>query len=138
LQNTSPAIAHGQPISGVTTNYDGAPYNNPPSIGAFEFLPHLVLQGTPRSHVIDLSWSVSAVLPPTSTWRISYYSQTVPITINNIVSPTRAYSLTGLTNYAWYTVTLNAMLDATPFLTDTIKLMPTDQLVYLPLIWRGQ
>jgi hypothetical protein len=134
LQSTSPAIAHGQPVPGVTADYDGAPYSNPPSIGAFEFLPQLSLHGTPRSHAIDLNWTISAVLPPTSTWRISYYSPTVPITINNVISPTRVYSLTNLTNYVWYTVTLNAMLDTTPLYTDTIKLMPTDRLVYLPLI----
>ena len=134
LQSTSPAVAQGRPLSSVTTDYDGASYNNPPSIGAFEFLPQLALHGAPRSQAIDLNWTVSAVLPPTSTWRIAYYSQTVPITISHIISPTRAYSLTGLTNYAWYTITLNTMLNATPFLTDTIRLMPTDRLVYLPLI----
>jgi hypothetical protein len=58
----------------------------------------------------------------------------VPITINSIVSPTRAYSLTNLTNYAWYTVTLNAMLDSTPLLTDSIVLIPTDRLVYLLIL----
>ena len=46
----------------------------------------------------------------------------------------RVYSLTSLTNYAWYTVTLNALLDNAPILTDTIKLMPTDRLVYLPFV----
>jgi hypothetical protein len=35
----------------------------------------------------------------------------------------------------WYTVTLNAMLNSTPFLTDTIELMPTDRFVYLPIVW---
>jgi hypothetical protein len=94
----------------------------------------LQLYGSPGNHRLNLTWNLSDVLPPTSTWRIAYYSQTVPITINSIVSPARAYDLNGLTNYAWYTITLNAMLDATPLYTDTIKLMPTDRLVYLPLI----
>ncbi|HSD84673.1 MAG TPA: hypothetical protein VLG46_12475, partial [Anaerolineae bacterium] len=96
----------------------------------------LQLFGTPGNHRLNLSWNFSEVLPVTGTWRISYYSQTVPITINNVVSPTRAYPLNDLTNYTWYTVTLNAMLDTTPLYTDTIKLMPTDRLVYLPLIWK--
>jgi len=43
-----------------------------------------------------------------------------------------------LTNYARYTVTLNAMLDTAPFLTDTVHIMPTDIFVYLPLVIRGQ
>ena len=54
----------------------------------------------------------------------------------DIISPTRACSLTGLTNYTWYTVTLNAMLGSTPFLTDTVKIMPSDIFVYLPLVLR--
>lgn len=37
---------------------------------------------------------------------------------------------------AWYTVTLNAMLDDTAFLTDTVHVRPTDIFVYLPLIVR--
>jgi hypothetical protein len=49
-------------------------------------------------------------------------------------SPTRTFTLTGLTNYVWYNVTLNAMLDGTSWLTDTITAMPTDRLVYLPLV----
>ena len=74
-----------------------------------------------------------------TTWRIDYYTQTVtaPVSITDILSPTRAYTLTGLTNYAWYTVTLNAMLGSTPFLTDTVRVMPADRFVYLPLITRG-
>ncbi|CAG0927105.1 hypothetical protein TFLX_00353 [Thermoflexales bacterium] len=96
----------------------------------------LQLSGAPGNHRINLSWNLSDVLPVTGTWRIAYYSQTVPITISSILSPTRAYELNGLTNYAWYTVTLNAMLDTTPLYTDTIKLMPTDKLMYLPVVRR--
>jgi hypothetical protein len=138
LQSTSPAIGKGRPVSGVTTDYDGAHYNNPPSIGAFEFLSRLVLRGTPSDSRICLAWTISGTLPPTSTWQIDYGSQTgtayLPIT--SIISPTRAYTLTGLTNYVWYTVTLNAMLDASPILIDTVRVMPTDRFVYLPLILR--
>ncbi len=98
--------------------------------------PGLMLQGAPGDQMIRLTWTLSGTLPMTSTWRIAYYGQTVPITINNLISLTRAYTLTNLTNYAWYTITLNALLDSTPFLTDTLKLMPTDRLVYLPVIMK--
>jgi hypothetical protein len=98
--------------------------------------PGLQLQGAPDDRMLRLTWTFSGTLPVTHTWQIAYYSQTVPITIADLISPTRAYTLTELTNYAWYTVTLNALLDNAPFLTDTLKLMPTDQLVYLPLIRR--
>ncbi len=101
--------------------------------------PMLVLRGVPSDRVIRLSWQVNAILPPTSTWQIDYQSGTgtlyTPIT--GIVSPTRAYTLTGLTNYVWYTVTLNTMLDSTPWLTDTVHVMPTDRFVYLPLVMRS-
>lgn len=53
------------------------------------------------------------------------------------IGTTRAYTLTGLTNYTWHTVTLNAMLDSIPFLTDTVRMMPTDWLVYLPLVLKA-
>jgi hypothetical protein len=97
----------------------------------------LTLRGSPGSQAIYLNWTVvDLTLPVTSTWRIDYQSQTgtayLPIT--DILSPTRAYTLTDLTNYAWYTITLNAMLDSTPMLTDTVRVMPTDRLVYLPLV----
>jgi hypothetical protein len=99
----------------------------------------LVLHGTPADQAIRLSWTVNITLPVTSTWQIDYHSQsgTLYTPITNIISTTRAYTLTGLTNYVWYTVTLNAMLDSTPFLTDTVRVMPTDIFVYLPIVLKG-
>jgi len=92
------------------------------------------------NRTIYLTWKVNVTLPTTSTWRIDYGSQTgtayLPIT--DIISPMRAYTLTGLTNYAWYTVTLHAMLGETSWLSDTVWAMPTDRFVYLPLVLRGQ
>ncbi|MDY7076151.1 MAG: hypothetical protein SXV54_04415, partial [Chloroflexota bacterium] len=102
--------------------------------------PGLVLKGTPADQSILLTWTVSGTLPATSTWQIDYQSQTgtlyTPVT--GIISPTRAYTLTGLTNYVWYTVTLNGMLGSASFLADTVRVMPTDISVYLPLLLRGQ
>lgn len=96
----------------------------------------ILLSGAPRDRAIHLTWCVYTTLPPETTWQIDYQSQTgtlyMPIT--GIISPTRAYMLTGLTNYVWYTVTLNAMLGSTPLLTDTVTVMPTDRFLYLPLI----
>jgi hypothetical protein len=134
LTATSSAIDQGMPVP-VFDDFEqnSRPCGNGWDLGAFEYLPSLELRGTPADRTLHLNWTINTMLPVTSTWRIAYYSQTVPITNNNIVSPTRAYTLTGLTNYVWYTVTLNVMLDATPLYTDTIKLMPTDRLVYLPI-----
>ncbi len=107
-----------------------------PDIGAVEFVPQLILSGSPNDQTIYLSWAVNSNLPVTSTWQIDYTglagSQTPPI--NNISNNTRQFALTGLTNYTWYTVTLNAIVDGAPILTDTITVMPTDRLVYLPIV----
>ncbi|HDQ73498.1 MAG TPA: hypothetical protein ENN19_15595 [Chloroflexi bacterium] len=100
--------------------------------------PTVELSAAPGDATARLIWRVSGSLPTTTTWSIEYYGQTVapPVSISGIVSPTRAYTLTGLTNYTWYTVTLSAMLETTPILSDTVRVMPTDRFVYLPLVLR--
>ncbi|MDY6878095.1 MAG: right-handed parallel beta-helix repeat-containing protein [Chloroflexota bacterium] len=105
-------------------------------IGAYEFASALALHGTPANRAIYLNWTVSVTLPVTSTWQIAYDGPTGDqhSPISGIISPTRAYTLTGLTNYTWYTVTLNGMLDDTPFLTDTVRVKPSDIFVHLPLV----
>jgi hypothetical protein len=139
LQSTSPAIDTGQSLAQVIDDHDRVrrPQGSGWDIGAFEFLPAVVLSGSPGNQSLFLHWTVNVTPPITTTWHISYVSQTLssPITINDLISPTRAYTLSALTNYVWYTVTLNAMLNSTPFLTDTIELMPTDRFVYLPIVW---
>jgi len=134
----SPAIDKGTTLNDVPTDLEGNPRPSGTAydIGAYEFQLALVLSGKPGNQIIYLNWSLNTALPAGSAWRIDYVSQTgtayLPIT--GILSPTRAYTLTSLTNYVWYTVTLNAMLDSTPFLTDTVRVMPTSIFVYLPLV----
>jgi Purple acid Phosphatase, N-terminal domain len=138
LRVDSPAIDRGMLLGEF--NYDKIATSRPQiaawDIGAYEAIPEVALYGAPANQAIYLAWQINTPLPVTSTWRIDYASGTgtayLPIT--GIVSSTRAYSLTGLTNYTWYTVTLSAMLDSTPFLSDTVRVMPTDRLVYLPLV----
>jgi hypothetical protein len=115
------------------------PFGLGPDIGAYEFVPALDLRGTAAARTIYLTWSVNATLPATSTWRIDYAGPAgdQPSPITGIASPTRAYTLTGLTNYTWYTITLQAMLDGTPQLSDTVRVMPTDRIVYLPIVLKG-
>jgi len=127
----SPAIDTGIYIPGINDGYSGAA----PDLGALEFMPSLSLSGIPADQTINLYWAVNATLPATSTWRIDYY--TTPSNIFSVTDPystTRKYTLTGLTNYEWYTVTLNAMLDTSIMFSDTIRAMPTDMSNYLPLI----
>jgi hypothetical protein len=104
-------------------------------IGAYEFAPDLDLLGAPGDQTIYLNWTVNTTLPAVATWRIDYYTTTAsaPFTATDPLSITRAYTLTGLTNYQTYTVTLSAMVGATPILSDTVRVMPTNLFVYLPI-----
>jgi hypothetical protein len=126
-------VGHAAPVNDIVGVK--RPVGATTDIGAYEFVTTLVLHGIPADQAVHLNWTVNTTLPATSTWRIGYQSGsgTLYTPITGIISPTRAYTLTGLTNYVWYTVTLNAMLDSAPFLTDTVRVMPTDLFVYLPL-----
>ncbi len=140
LRTDSPAIDRG--IMQYDFNYDFARTLRPQmagwDIGAYEAVPELELQARGGDRAIHLTWQVNATLPVTSTWRIEYYTQTATIyTATDPFSATRAYTLTGLTNYQWYTVILHAMLGSTSFLSDTVRVMPTDRFVYLPLVLRN-
>jgi hypothetical protein len=107
-------------------------------IGPMSLAP-VSLVGRPGDQVAYLAWDVHAPLPPTTTWRIDYPSQggTAYVPVTGLISTTRAYTLTGLSNYAWYTVTLNGLLDSMSLFSDTVMVMPTDIAFYLPLVERG-
>jgi hypothetical protein len=132
---SSPAIDAGMNV-GVTNDLEGTPrpQGRGYDIGAYEFTPALVVWGIPSDQAIHLTWRANLTLPITTTWTISYAGlpgdQPSPIT--GLPEPTRSYTLTGLTNYTTYTITLNAMLDSTPFLTNTVTVMPADITLFLP------
>ena len=138
LRTGSPAIDRDVTLTGF--NYDKEFVFHPQiaawDIGPYEASLELELAGTAASTVIHLVWTVNITLPATNTWTIDYEGppgdQIPPIT--EIPEPTRTYTLTGLTNYERYTVTLQAMADATPILTDMVRVMPTDITIYLPLV----
>jgi hypothetical protein len=77
-------------------------------------------------------------LPVSATWQITYDgpSGSPPSPVIDIPNPTRAYTLTALTNYTPYAIILNAILDDAPVLTDTITVMPTDLFGYLPVMMK--
>jgi len=93
------------------------------------------LTGTPADGAIHLQWKLQATLAPTAPWQLDYDGilgdQIPPLTI---ISPTHAYTLTGLTNYTWYTITLSTHINYAGWLTETVSAMPTDQFVHLPLV----
>lgn len=106
---------------------------------AYRYAGALALHGSAADRAIHLNWDVNATLPLTTTWTLAYAGPPgdEPSPITGLPAPTRAYTLTGLTNYQWYTVTLNAIVDTTSWLTDTVRMMPTDRLIYLPLVLKG-
>ena len=58
--------------------------------------------------------------------------------ITDPLSVTRSFVLTEhVEDYQKYTVTLHAMLGETSWLSDTVRVMPTDKLVHLPLVMRS-
>jgi hypothetical protein len=114
---------------GIGLAYRGAA----PDLGAYEFGPQLALYAVPGNRSVALQWEVSVTLPITTTWSIAYDGPqgAQPSPIAGIAGPTRAYTLTGLTNRAWYTLTLTT---APALLADTVRAMPIDQPIYLPLL----
>ena len=132
LAAASPLIDKGVSLPGINAGFIGAA----PDLGAYEWEPALHLHGTPGNRTITLAWSVNASLPVTTTWTISYSGPGgVEPPISGLAGTTRAYKLTDLTNYAWYTITLTSV-GTDPVLSDTIQVMPTDRLLYLPIVFR--
>jgi len=108
------------------------PYIYPhPLVGAP--LPDLHLYGSPDDQMIHLGWEVNMTLPTTTTWTISYEGPAgdEPSPITDLPETTRTYDLNGLNNYTWYTVTLTT---DPALLTDTVRVMPTDQILFLPIV----
>jgi hypothetical protein len=133
----SPAIDSGMNV-GVTTDLEGTPrpQGSGYDIGAYEFTPALELWGGSSNQAIYLAWRVNVALPLTTTWTIRYAGPPgdLPSPITGLPEAIRAITLTGLTNYIPYSITLNAMLDSTTYLTDTVTVIPTDIILYLPLV----
>jgi hypothetical protein len=122
---------------------DDGGYGNTPFVnamwGAYRYVYALSLTGTPGDGRIYLEWELEATPSPTTTWHIDYEGplgdQPRSFTV---VSVPHAYTLTGLTNYTWYTVTVGAQVEHAGWLTETARVMPTDVFVYLPLVKREQ
>jgi hypothetical protein len=100
---------------------------------------NLMLHAAPMDRAIHLGWTVQVSLPVTSTWHIDYYSQTVASTVvatDVLTNTARAYTLDDLENYRWYTITL-CSIGVTPPLSDTVRVMPTNIHLFMPLEMRN-
>jgi hypothetical protein len=134
LVSTSGLIDAGALLPGINADYSG----RAPDLGAFEFTPALLLHGRVGNQTITLDWAVDQELPAGSSWRIDYIGPPgdQPSPITNLPVSTHSYKLTGLANGAWYDLTLSAILEEAPILSGAIRLMPTDQIFYLPIMVR--
>ena len=115
--------------------------NDIPAKRRFEGLPcsvtpEVTLTGVPGDETIYLTWAANTALPASATWTISYLGQPGDqiSPIAGLAEPTRAYTLTGLANNVPYTVTLEAMVDGAPFLSESVTVTPTDNFVFLPVV----
>ncbi|MCP4537147.1 MAG: right-handed parallel beta-helix repeat-containing protein [Chloroflexi bacterium] len=102
--------------------------------------PELRLYAAPGNGTVYLDWEIiRGTMPVTGAWRIGYESDTGTVQFPATEIPTstvRSHTLVSLTNGVWYTVRLNAMVNSTPILTDTARVMLTNKFVYLPIVLR--
>jgi hypothetical protein len=145
LVSSSPARDAGIDV-GVTADFEGdtRPFGSRPDIGADEYTPYVYLRATPRDRTVHLTWTEFED-PGLASYVITYTYGTGgsdasqgPSPISNLPTTTRGYSLAGVANYAFYTVTVGARdgSDADLFVSNSVRVMPTDIFVYLPAIMK--
>ena len=141
LKSGSPAIDAGAPstLTGQDLDRVSRPQLNGWDIGAYEYLPPLKLAGLAGNQTVELSWQVNVELPGGITWQIDYLpaNGVPPSPVTGLSSSTREFSLSGLTNYTRYTITLTAMDGASALYSVTLQLMPSNHTLILPVIFRG-
>jgi hypothetical protein len=104
--------------------------------GSSSLAPAVNLSGSPSNGLVRLNWATTGTVPVIDAWQIDYLGPAgdEPSPITNIAGETRQYTLSGLENYTRYTITLRARSENTVVLTDTLQIMPTDRLIYLPTL----
>ncbi len=107
-----------------------------PDLGAYEYRPELT--GADDLTTIWLSWS-DPHEPNATNLAISYTLGTSTLVVSGIPTATRAYKLTGLLPYSFYSVTLTARSDTDAILSEsnTLLFLTTDKHVYLPVLFKN-
>lgn len=104
-----------------------------PDLGAFE--RQWPLSGSSGQTTIWLSWG-DPQEPGAASLAISYTTGTTALSVTGLPTVTRAYTLTGLTAYSLYTVTLTARSAGDAILAESnaLVLLTTDLRRYLPFV----
>ena len=98
LQTGSPAIGKGLKITGITTDYDNKTFNNPPSIGAYEYDPTYSSSVIPVFQNAVIESDIAAVI------KLNYdlpLANIVPVTsvftvlVNSVAKPISSVSISG-------------------------------------------
>jgi hypothetical protein len=141
LKEDSPAINAARE-EGIAVDLDGQPrpVGGAPDMGAYERQQLLRLSAWPGDERVYLAWRVAMNDPLLSSFAISYTDGSDGgSTISGLPTTTLAFTLTGLTNYVWYTVVVEgwdvgeeALMRSNPAVA-----MPTDHFVYLPVVMDG-
>jgi hypothetical protein len=142
----SPAIDAGDPAAavGIAFDLDGRPrrVGSAPDMGAYEVQALLALSARPGDGRIRLDWDLTVEDPALVSFAISYTAAVqgsavlTPVLITGLPTVTRAFTLSDLINYAWYTVVVEARDGEEQVLvrSNVVRVMPTDRYVYLPLL----
>ncbi len=140
LKLASPAVDAGLALPQVDLDFDRVhrPQLGGWDIGAFEFRPQVLLSGKAGDGHIDLAWQVSMTPAPGLTWRIDYTPNdgALPSPVTGIANAARAFTLDGLTNATLYTVALTGVDGGTAVYSDTLRLMPGGNVMYMPIVGR--
>jgi hypothetical protein len=133
IPTNSPAIGEADPAFAPADDILGRSRGAAPDLGAFERTWSLA--GSSGATSIWLTWG-DPQEPGAASLAITYTTGTTSLAVGGIPTTTRAYTLTGLSSYTLYTVTLTARNAGNAILAETnpIVLLTTNLHTYLPII----
>ena len=136
IPNASPAIAKADPAFAPADDILSRPRSATPDLGAYE--KHLSLSGTSGLTTIWLTWS-DPQEPSAASLAITYTTGTTSLSVTGIPTPARAYTLSSLSSYSLYTITLTARSATNAILaqSNSIALFTTNLHVHLPIVLKN-